>query len=119
MSMDNIDQAGMPDRIDDLLNSAFDEALTGPGNQLLVSQVMAQIARRQRLRALLLAVVGFIALMICMLGAAPLFDLFPALFSGLFSSTNPSADSTLSLPLLAAVGMALAGAWLLMEEVAG
>ena len=117
MSSDNHIQVSDP--IDDLLHNAFNEALTGPGNQLLVTQVMAQIARRQRQRTLVLALFGFIALVICLLGAAPLFALIPELFSGLFSSTQEASANTLSLPVAAAIALALAGGWLLLEEVTG
>ena len=123
MSNDNIDQTQASDPLDELLHSAFDEALAGPTDQFLVNQVMAQIERRQRLRTLVLALFGFVALLICLLGAAPLFELIPAMFSDLFnstySSTEESSANMLSLPAAAATAMLLAGVWLLMEEVTG
>ena len=118
MSKQNMEQA--LNSVDDLLSGAFDQALSGPGNQLLVDRVMVRIARRQRMRTLILSLTGIVALVVCMLGAAPLFELLPELFSGVLSSTDTPADRQQNLPMIAlAVGLLAAGTWLLLEEATG
>ena len=118
MSNQNMDQT--PDSVDDLLSNAFDQALTGSSDQLLVDRVMARIARRERQRMLVMALFGLVALLLCMLGAAPLLELIPELFSGLLADASPPVDGQLNLPLTAlVVGMLVAGGWLILEEATG
>ena len=102
------------DQVDTLLTNAFDQALSGPGNQALIDQVMATIARRQRQRALVLTVFGLIAAVVCALMAAPLLAILQSLFSGL---SGVPADIQLNLPVtLIVAAIAAAGSWLLLEE---
>ena len=104
-----------PDPLDNLLASTFEQALCGPGNPLLVEQVLARIARQQRQRTLVLALCGLGAMMLCMLSAAPLLDLLPSLFTETFTSAAFTGELTLPVALVAAA-IAIAGGWLLIEE---
>ena len=101
-------------QVDTLLTNAFDQALSGPGNQALIDQVMATIARRQRQRALVLTVFGLIAAVICSLMAAPLLTLLQSLFSG-FSGVPADTQLNPTVTLIA-VAILAAGGWLLLEE---
>jgi uncharacterized membrane protein YjjP (DUF1212 family) len=117
MSMKENDQYERPDPVDALLVNAFDEALSGPGNEALVDQVMARIARQQRLRTVVLALFGLIAAVICMLSAIPLLDLLQSTFAGFSGIQIEQAESQSSLPVtVIAVAIAAAGGWLLLEE---
>ena len=114
MSNQEINQ---PDPLDTLLSNAFKEALSAPVDQAMVDRVLAGIARRQRQRMLVLMLSGLVALAICLLGAMPLLELLPSLFSGLTGVDGLQTDVQLSLPVtLAAVAIAVAGGWLLLEE---
>ena len=70
MSNDSI-QPGQDD-IDQLLSSAFDRALEPIGQIDLVNVVMGRIRRRQRLRFLVMSIVGVIAIAICVINGLPL-----------------------------------------------
>ncbi len=106
-----------PDPTDTLLADAFEQALAGPANDALIEQVMARIARQQRQRTLVLALFGLIALAIGMLSVMPLIELIPSLFPS-FTDFAASAEAPqFSLPVIvAAVLIAAAGGWLLLEE---
>lgn len=107
---------GQPDPVEHLLASAFEQALSGPGNPELVDRVMAKIARQQRQRTLVLALFGLAALIVCTLSAAPLLELLPSLATGTFD--NAMFKEPFSLPAgVVAVAIAIAGGWLLIEEV--
>jgi len=115
--MSNQNMAQM-DPVDDLLANAFDQALSGPGNTDLIDQVMDRIAHQQRRRALVLTVSGLAAFLVCMVSAMPLLELLPALMAEFFSEVP--RESWLGLPVtLTGVAIAIAGSWLLIEEVTG
>ena len=114
MTNQDHEQSNQPDPVDALLANAFDAALSGPGNQQLVDQVMARIARQQRQRAWLLGLLGLAAAVVLMLSALPLLGLLENLFAGF---TSLQAEPSTSLPVTAvALAILGAGAWLLFEE---
>ena len=117
MSNERTESNNQLDPMDGLLSNAFEQALADPNQQTLVDQVMARIARQQRQRALVLALFGLIALAIGMLSVMPLLELIPSFFSSLPGLPAAETELQFSLPVIAAaVAMAAAGGWLLLEE---
>ena len=123
--MNDIDSNQQPaaDPMDALLNRAFDQALAGPGNPALLEGVMLRIARQERQRMLITGLIGFLAALLAGLAALPLLDLIQPLLSGALSEMTAAVGSPpeasvsgWGLSLGMGVVLALAAAWLFLEE---
>ena len=113
------------DPVDQLLNDAFDEALRATPGADLVEITMSRIAVEQRLRAIVFALAGVLAVVICVVTSLPLLELIQTLFSGL---TGPSSladaaegfagwrNNLPELVLVLALGAEAGGTWLFLEE---
>ena len=119
MSTEKSDQ---PDPVDGMLANAFEQALAGSDlvgseNDVFIERVMARIARQQRQRTLLMALFGLLALAIGLFSVLPLLEFIPSLLANLSSFAATSGESQFSGPvIIAAIAIAAAGAWLLLEE---
>ena len=123
--MNDIDSNQQPaaDPMDALLNRAFDQALAGPGNPALLEGVMLRIARQERQRMLITGLIGFLAALLAGLVALPLLDLIQPLLSAALSEMTAAVGSPpeasvsgWGLSLGMGVVLALAAAWLFLEE---
>ena len=114
MSNDSQNHTDQPDPLDGLLAEAFAQAVSGPGDRLLVERVLADIARRQRQRALVLIGAGLIAITVCLLGALPLLGSLQGLLAGL-GTTAAAVQQNLPVTI-AAIALLFGGGWLLFEE---
>lgn len=123
--MNDIDSNQQPaaDPMDALLNRAFDQALAGPGNPALLEGVMLRIARQERQRMLITGLIGFLAALLAGLAALPLLDLIQPLLSaalsGMTAAVGSPPEASVSgwgLSLGMGVVLALAAAWLFLEE---
>jgi hypothetical protein len=70
--MSNDSMQPVQDDIDQLMSSAFDRAMEPIGQIDLVNVVMGRIRRRQRLRFLVMSLVGIIAIATCVINGLPL-----------------------------------------------
>ncbi len=105
-----------PDAIDRLLTDAFNSALLEGANANLADRVMARIARQQRQRYIILALVGLAAAVFSVFSVLPVLGLLEAFFSGLAGGVGfPDWRSNLpGLVLVLVVGIGIS--WLMMEE---
>jgi len=102
------------DRIDQLLTTAFDDALTSV-NALtsvsdvdLIESVMVRIRARQRQRFIVMTAIGLLATAICVISGLPLLGLIADALS-----TAGQSDWSIPLPTLVAVLAAAMGVGLL------
>ena len=100
------------DPVDALLTRAFDQVLSAEPQIDLVQRVMARIRRRQRVRLVVLTLVGAMAAGLAATGAGPLLEPLVEMFSD--AGTTHWQHTLPALVLL--LGGCLFGGWLLLDE---
>ena len=102
-----------PDHLDTLLDTAFQQALNEAPVDL-VEAVLRRIHRRQRIRLLVLGLVGTVAAAIAVVNGLPLLN---SLETALADTALPAWHISLPVLALLAAGGIFCG-WLLLEEPA-